>query len=72
MVPSARTRHREHKLECWRVPLHIRNTFFPVRVTKSWPRFLREIVQSLSLEIFPDVVLSSWSWVAVPEQGGAR
>lgn len=72
MVPSGRTRHHGHKLECWRIPLHIRNTFFPARVTKSWPRLLREIVQSPSLEIFQDLVLGFSCWVALPEQGGTR
>lgn len=35
VVPSGRTRHHRHKLECWGFPLHIRNTFFPTRLTKS-------------------------------------
>lgn len=72
VVPSGRTRHHGHKLECWRVPLHIRNTFLPARVTKSRPKLLREIVRSPSLEIFQDVVRGSWCLVALPEQGGTR
>lgn len=72
VVPSGRTRHHGHKLKCWRVSLHVKTTFFPARVTKSWPRLLREIVKSPSLGIFQDVVLGSWCLVALPEQGGTR
>ncbi|KFQ85444.1 hypothetical protein N337_11139, partial [Phoenicopterus ruber ruber] len=42
----------EHKLKHRRLPLNIRNHFFTEKVTKHWHRVPREVVESVSLEIF--------------------
>ncbi|KGL80974.1 hypothetical protein N309_13775, partial [Tinamus guttatus] len=40
------------KLKHRKFNLHIRKSFFPVRVTEPWHRLPREAVESPSLEIF--------------------
>jgi len=52
LVPSNRTRGNEHKLKHRKVHLNMRKYFFPLRVTESWNRLLREFVGFPSLEIF--------------------
>jgi len=63
VVPSDGTRGNEHKLKHRRFPPNIRKCFFTVRVTELWHRLPREIVESLSLEIFKShlyMVLRQW------------
>jgi len=52
VVPSDRTRGSGHKLKHRKFQLKMRKNFFPLRVTESWNRLPREIVDSFSLEIF--------------------
>jgi len=73
VVPSDRTRGNGHRRKDRRVPLSIRKHFFTATVTEHWPRLLKQVVESPSLEILkshPDTVLGSWLWVALLEQGG--
>jgi len=52
VVPSDRTRGNGHKLKHRKFCLKIRKNFFPLRAMEPWPRLPREVVESLSLEIF--------------------
>jgi len=52
VVPSDRTRGNGHKLKQRKLQLNMRKNFFPLRVTKPWPRLPREAVECPSLEIF--------------------
>jgi len=72
VVPSDRTRGNGHKLKPRKFCLNMRKNFFPLRVTKPWPRLPRETVESPSLEIFKtrlDKVLYSLLWVTLLGQG---
>jgi len=52
VVPSDRTRDNGHKLKDKKFSLNMRMNFFTLRVTEPWNRLPREVVESLSLEIF--------------------
>ena len=52
VVPRDRTRGNVYKLEHRKFCLNIRKYFFTMQVTKLWHRLPREVVESLSLEIF--------------------
>ena len=72
VVPSDRTRGNGHKLKPRKLQLNPRKNFFPLRVTKPWPRLPREAVESPSLEIFQtrlDALLCSLLWVTLLGQG---
>ncbi|KAK4816000.1 hypothetical protein QYF61_010868 [Mycteria americana] len=62
-----------HNLENGRCPLNMRKHFCTVRVTEPWHRLPREVVESLSLEIFKshlDAVLGNLFLVTLCEQWG--
>jgi len=52
VVPSDRTRGNGHKLKHKKFHLNTRNNFFTSGMTEQWNRLPREVVDSLSLEIF--------------------
>jgi len=73
VVPNDRTRGNGHKLKPWKIHLHMRKNFFPLRLTEPWNRLPREVVDSPSLEIFKthlDAFLCSLLWVTVLWQEG--
>jgi len=72
VVPSNRTRGHGHKLKQRKLQLKMRKNFFPLRVTETWPRLPRKVVESPSLEIFKprmDAMLCSLLWVTLLRQG---
>jgi len=63
VVPSARPRGNEHKLEHRRFPLNIRKHYFTVRVTEHWNKLPRDNMESPSLKIFKSclcVLVGKW------------
>jgi len=52
VVPSDRTRGNGHEVKHRKFCLKMRKNFFTVRVTESWNRLPREVVESPSLAIF--------------------
>ena len=72
VVPSDRTKGNGHKLKQRKLRLKMRKNFFPLRVTETWPRLPRKVVESPSLEIFKprmDAMLCSLLWVTLLRQG---
>jgi len=62
VVPSDRARGNGHKLKHRKFQLNMRKIFLTLRVAEGWNRLPREVVESLSLEIFKthlDAVLCS-------------
>ncbi|PKU48899.1 hypothetical protein llap_755 [Limosa lapponica baueri] len=62
VVLSDRTSGNGHKLEYSKFHSNMRKNFFTVRVTESWNRLPREVVESPPLEIYKtclDAVLSN-------------
>ena len=59
MLPSDRTRGNWHKLKHGKFHLNIRKNIFTMRVTELWNKLRREVVESLSLEIFQDIMLGN-------------
>jgi len=52
VVARDRTRGNGHKRKHRKFCLNMRKNFFPLRVMEPWNRLPREVVDSLSLEIF--------------------
>jgi len=52
VVPSNRTKSSGHKLKYRKFCMNIRNHFFTVRVMEHCNRFPRQVVESVSLELF--------------------
>lgn len=63
VVPGNRTRGKRFKLEYRKFRLHMRKSFFTVRLTEQWNRLPREVVvESPSLKIFKTLL------VVIPDQ----
>lgn len=68
-VVSKKTRDTSKELN-----LYLRKSFYRVGVTEHCNRFPREVVESLSLDIFKtqlDMALSNSLWLTLPWAGGA-
>ncbi|GAB0188025.1 hypothetical protein GRJ2_001267800 [Grus japonensis] len=66
VMPSDRIRGNRHKLEHRKFHLHMRKSFFTLRVTKHWNRLPRDIRESPSPERFKtclDTILCNMFWV---------
>jgi len=65
VVPSDRTRGRGHKQGHRRFHVNARKNFFTMKVTESWNRLPRLVVQSPSLQIFKthlDISCPAYCW----------
>lgn len=66
VLHDERTKCSGHKMKQEMLKLHIRKHLFPMRTVRQWSRFPREVVLSLSLEIFNtwlDTVFSNLGWL---------
>lgn len=65
VVPTARNRHNEHKMEQGRFQLNITKYLFTVQFTEHWHTFPKELVDSL--KIFKKCLdKRCWSWATSP------